>query len=203
MGKILNVSFNERVKIEINKKINNLTKNKKISKFYLKSGYVNSPTSEYRLQFNLKNIKDANEVLVILYEIGISAKISINKNKYIVYLNDYESIVYLLSYMGAVEASKMFKKEGEKRHLNSNINRIVNFEVANIKKSTEASLRQISDINKLLKIKKLDELDEKLKIVIEARLNNPTATMSELSDIVKISKSNLNHKLKKIKEMVE
>ncbi len=200
MGKILkNESFNEKVKDEIN----SLKESKKIAKFYLKNGYVNSPTSEYRLQFNLKNIDDANEVLIILYEVGISAKIAISKNRYIVYLNDYESIVKLLYYMGADKASEMFKTEEEKRHLNSNINRIVNFEVANIKKSTEASLRQISDIKKLLKIKKFEELDDKMKIVIEARLNNPTATMSELSDVVKISKSNLNHKLKKIKEMVE
>ena len=67
---------------------------------------------------------------------------------------------------------------------------------------------QIRDIEKLKEYDMLDLIDEKLKVVIDYRLKYPEASLSDLSDIIShetgnnISKSGLNHRFRKIKEMI-
>ena len=54
----------------------------------------------------------------------------------------------------------------------------------------------------------IDLLDEKLQELIEYRLKYPESSLQELSDIIsletgiKITKSGLNHRFRKIKEIV-
>ena len=61
---------------------------------------------------------------------------------------------------------------------------------------------------KLKEYDMLDLIDDKIKLVIDYRLKYPESSLSELSEIisrdtnVKISKSGLNHKNKKIREIV-
>ena len=66
---------------------------------------------------------------------------------------------------------------------------------------------QIKDIQLLKESGLIDLLDEKLKEVINYRLQYPESSLQELSDIItiktgnKITKSGLNHRLRKIKEI--
>ena len=54
----------------------------------------------------------------------------------------------------------------------------------------------------------LDLVDEKIKLVIDYRLKYPEASLTELSEIItketghKITKSGLNHRFRKIKEII-
>ncbi len=203
MGQVLNNSFNNILKNEIksNKKI--LKKNNWIIKEYLKCGYINNPKKEYRVQFNFKQIEDANDLVVKFLKYGINAKISIIGKKYIVYINDVSSIKYLLKLLSAKKSLKVFEEELNNKNLNSNINRIVNFEVANIKRATKSGLKQVEEIKKLLEYKNINELDKNIKVVIDARLNNPNVSLNELASIIgNISKSTLNHRFSKIRKML-
>jgi DNA-binding protein WhiA len=87
-------------------------------------------------------------------------------------------------------------------------NRLNNCEQANMDKIFFTASNQIKDIEKLKEYDMLDLIDEKLKIVIEYRLKYPEASLNDLSDIIsietdnKISKSGLNHRFRKIKEII-
>jgi len=54
----------------------------------------------------------------------------------------------------------------------------------------------------------MDLIDEKLKVVIEYRVKYPELSLAELSDVISeetgnvISKSGLNHRFRKIREIV-
>ena len=54
----------------------------------------------------------------------------------------------------------------------------------------------------------MDLIDEKLKIVIDYRIKYPEASLSDLSEIISretgnnITKSGLNHRFRKIREMI-
>ena len=66
---------------------------------------------------------------------------------------------------------------------------------------------QIKDIEKLEEYGLMDLIDEKLLLVINYRKKYPEASLTELSDKmnndgIKITKSGLNHRFRKIKEMV-
>ncbi|MEG1706983.1 MAG: helix-turn-helix domain-containing protein, partial [Clostridia bacterium] len=49
----------------------------------------------------------------------------------------------------------------------------------------------------------LQLLDEKLKTIAMARLNNPEATLAELAEEVGLSKSGARHRLNKLMEILQ
>ena len=87
-------------------------------------------------------------------------------------------------------------------------NRLNNCEQANMDKIFLTASSQIRDINKLREYDIEDLLDEKIKVVMDYRLKYPEASLGELSEIIsketgnKITKSGLNHRFRKIREMV-
>ena len=86
-------------------------------------------------------------------------------------------------------------------------NRLNNCEQANIDKVFQTSNEQIHDIEKLKEYDMLDFIDEKLKEVCKYRLKYPESSLKELSEIISletgnvITKSGLNHRFRKIKEI--
>ena len=87
-------------------------------------------------------------------------------------------------------------------------NRLNNCEQANIDKIFLTASNQLKDIEKLRTYDLLDVLDQKLKEVVEYRTKYPESSLQELSEIMSeelgytITKSGLNHRFRKIKEMV-
>lgn len=85
--------------------------------------------------------------------------------------------------------------------------RIVNFDIANQSKTNDANRNILRYIKYLEDYMPLDKIDSKIKIVMEARKNNMEASLQELCEIIeqdygeKITKSGLNHRFRKIKEM--
>ena len=87
-------------------------------------------------------------------------------------------------------------------------NRLNNCEQANMDKIFITANKQIQDINKLKELDMLDLLDDRLKEVIKYRLDYPESSLQELADIMSlelnksITKSGLNHRFRKIKEIL-
>ena len=88
-------------------------------------------------------------------------------------------------------------------------NRLNNCEQANIDKVFMTANKQIKDIEKLYKLDMVDLLDDKLKQVIEYRMKYKESSLSELAEIIsletgtEISKSGLNHRFRKIRQIIE
>ena len=87
-------------------------------------------------------------------------------------------------------------------------NRLNNCEQANIDKIIETANEQIKEIEYLKENDVFDLLDDKTKETAEYRLKYPDASLQELSEIITyetnnpISKPGLNHRFRKIKELV-
>ena len=88
-------------------------------------------------------------------------------------------------------------------------NRLNNCEQANIDKVFMTANKQIKDIEKLYELDMIDLLDDKLKQVIEYRMKYKESSLSELAEIIsletgnEISKSGLNHRFRKIRQIIE
>ena len=87
-------------------------------------------------------------------------------------------------------------------------NRLNNCEQANMDKIFITANRQISDIKKLREYDLMDVIDDKLKEVIIYREKYPESSLGELAVIMSndlgynITKSGLNHRFRKIRDMV-
>jgi len=91
------------------------------------------------------------------------------------------------------------------RDMRNSVNRIVNCETANLNKTIGAAVRQIDNIRLLQKEIGLDNLPEKLREVAEIRLQHPDMNLKEVGELLKgkVSKSGVNHRLRKIDELAE
>ena len=87
-------------------------------------------------------------------------------------------------------------------------NRLNNCEQANIDKIVFSSNEQLENIQKLKQREDFDLIDDKIKEVCIYKEKYPESSMQELADIIsletntKITKSGINHRFRKIKEMI-
>ena len=91
------------------------------------------------------------------------------------------------------------------REIRNNENRATNCVAKNIEKTISAAQRQIEAINLLMEHNRLDTLPEPLRVTAMVRYHNPDATLDELvyRHDPPISKSGLNHRLKKIQDAAD
>ena len=176
---------------------------------FIVSGSVNDPkTSRYHLEFVVDTNEYANFIKNLLDSFSLNAKIIKRTKKYTVYIKEAEKISDFLRVIKAYNAVMYFEDIRIYRDHKNMTNRLNNCEQANVDKIFMTSSKQIKDIEKLKEYDMIDLLDEKLQELIEYRLKYPESSLQELSDIIsletgiKITKSGLNHRFRKIKEIV-
>ena len=89
------------------------------------------------------------------------------------------------------------------KEVREQVNRLVNCETANLQKTVDAAGRQLELIRQLSARGSLASLPPKLRAAAEARLARPEASLNELAEELGISKSGMNHRLRKLKEIAE
>lgn len=171
-------------------------------------GSINDPkTSRYHLELLVDNLKYAKFISQILNKYNLNSKVIKREKNYMIYIKEAEKIADFLRIIKSFNAVMYFEDIRIYRDHKNMTNRLNNCEQANMDKVFMTSNSQIKDIQLLETNGLLDILDEKLKEVINYRLQYPESSLQELSDIItiktgnKITKSGLNHRLRKIKEI--
>ena len=170
---------------------------------FLGAGSVNNPENSYHLEIVLSNEMNLKILQKILFSFGINAKELISKSRYSIYIKEGEEISKLLASIGANKAVMQFEDIRIKKEMRGKVNRIVNCETANLNKTINASIEQISAIKKLQKEGRFSKLDDNLKEIAILRVENPNMSLVELGKKLKepIGKSGVNYRLKKIMEI--
>ena len=171
-------------------------------------GSINDPkTSRYHLELLVDNFKYAKFISQILNKYNLNSKVIKREKNYMIYIKEAEKIADFLRIIKSFNAVMYFEDIRIYRDHKNMTNRLNNCEQANMDKVFMTSNSQIKDIQLLKESGLIDLLDEKLKEVINYRLQYPESSLQELSDIItiktgnKITKSGLNHRLRKIKEI--
>lgn len=175
---------------------------------FLARGSINDPkTSQYHLEFGYDNKYEAVFVQRILNQFDMNSKIIVRDTKYMVYLKEAEKISDFLKLISAYNAVLYYENIRIYKEQKNNTNRLNNCEQANTDKIIETCNNQIKDIEIIMNKMGIEFLDDKIKEACEYRLKYPETSLLELSKIIsletnsKITKSGLNHRFRKIKEM--
>lgn len=168
---------------------------------FLSCGTVSDPNKNYHLEFTVPFLNLSKSLVTLLEELDLSPKTVNRKGYNIVYFKDSEAIEDCLYIMGAV--SSMFDMMNVEivKDFRNRANRAANCETANIEKTVNASWQQSSAIEKIEETKGLDFLNDDLKAMAILRQNNPEASLKELASLSGLSRSGVNHRLKKIVEI--
>lgn len=176
---------------------------------FIGSGSINDPkTSRYHLEFLIDNLEYADFISELLNKFLLKSKVIRREKNYMVYVKEAEKISDFLRVINAYHAVMYFEDIRIYRDHKNMTNRLNNCEQANVDKIFLSAAKQLSDIEKLKKYDLLDVIDQKLQEVVEYRLKYPESSLQELSEIMSrelnynITKSGLNHRFRKIKEIV-
>lgn len=172
---------------------------------FLATGSVNSPEkANYHLEIYTTHEELGEQLLVMMSGFDLPAKMTDRGNGFIVYLKRAEKIVDFLQTIGATQSMLRFEDIRMMRDMRNSVNRLVNAETANMQKTAIAANKQVSQIQMIAKqIGGLDFLPQKLREVAQARLDHPDESLAELGDILEISKSGVNHRMRKLKQLAE
>lgn len=176
---------------------------------FLTQGSINDPkTSRYHMELLISKASEAVFIQKLLNMFDLNAKI-LNRDKgYMIYIKEAEKISDFLKIIGAIRAVLYFENVRIYHDKKNHTNRLNNCEQANIDKVVEAAAIQLKNIEILEENLATELLDDKTKEALEYRKKYPEASLKELSEIIsietgnQITKSGLNHRFRKINELV-
>lgn len=172
---------------------------------FLACGSVTDPHSRYHLELAAGSRDRAIRIQEIIGVFGLEAKIIERKSGYVVYMKEGAAIADFLNIIGAHVALMEFENVRILKDMRNSINRQVNCETANIRKTVSAASRQTEDIRFIHDTIGFGNLSENLSQIARVRLENPEVTLKELGEMLDppIGKSGVNHRLRKLSEIAE
>ncbi len=171
---------------------------------FLASGYLADPGSSYHLELVADYEEHGRSLMQLLRDFGLKAKIHHRKQVFVVYLKGSDAIASFLQVIGAHDALLDFENTRVFKDMRNRINRVVNFETANLNKTVEAALQQVEDIKLIQATIGLERLPRSLRPLAELRMAYPEATFKELGAMLNppLGKSGVSHRFRKIREIV-
>ena len=90
--------------------------------------------------------------------------------------------------------------------MRNSVNRLVNCETANLNKTVSAAMKQVESIRLIDKEIGLDNLPDRLSEIAKLRVEHQEISLKELGEMLStgaISKSGVNHRLRKLNELAD
>lgn len=175
---------------------------------FLSAGSINDPKkSRYHMEILIQKPEEAVFTQKLLNLFDLNAKILNREKGFMIYIKEAEKISDFIKLIGANKAVLYFEDVRIYRDQKNQTNRLNNCEQANIDKVIQTAATQLEQIRVIEENDGMMLLDDKTKEAVEYRKKYPEASLKELAEIMSIetgksiTKSGLNHRLRKIKEL--
>lgn len=169
---------------------------------FLGSGSMVDPNKNYHLEFVLSNNEDLELLMKVLDHANIDVLTNKRKNKNVIYIKNSEKIADFLNIINANNALLALENIKVEKDIRNNINRKMNFDMANLSKTIQSALEQIKYIEL---IENHNMMPEDLEEIAFLRKTFPEVSLKELGEMAEnpISKSSVAYKLNKIKNIAK
>lgn len=169
---------------------------------FLGSGSCTLPGGDkktgYHLEFVFRSEERAEALCDLLDRLQLIGSTVRRGEKYVVYCKSREAISDFLSVSGAEGALKTLENVAAAREENNRENRVLNCLAGNADRAATASADQTVAFGYLKDKGMLSALPRPLRDAAEGRLAYPTLSLTELAEKLGVSKSCLNHRLRKL-----
>lgn len=167
---------------------------------FMASGSMTDPNKGYHFEIVCRTQAQASRLQELMKEFETEPKVVERKNYYVVYLKEGSQIVDMLNVMEAYVSLMNLENVRILKEMRNTVNRKVNCETANISKTVNAAVKQISDIEYIRDTEGLDSLPLPLREMAMVRLEYPEAPLKDLGKYMDppVGKSGINHRLRKL-----
>ena len=155
----------------------------------------------YHFELQLDDDLFADDMMELLSDLRINTRMSDRGEHKLVYVKDKDEIVKALATLDLADCVLKLRSIIDERETANSLNRVIICETANLDKTFTAASKHLLAIGELRNKDMFDSLPAQLKETADARADHPEASLSELAEILGVSKSCLNHRLRKIVEL--
>lgn len=172
---------------------------------FLSAGSMSDPDKSYHFEIVCRSRPQAEQLQGAMKVFVPDAKIVQRKKHFVVYLKEGAQIVDMLNVMEAHVAMMDLENVRILKDMRNAVNRKVNCETANISKTVNAAVRQIEDIQRIVRCRGMEFLPENLRETAALRLEYPDASLQELGAMLNppVGKSGVNHRLRRISRIAD
>ena len=170
---------------------------------FLAGGSITEPSKRYHLELVTSHAQASRELAALLTDMGRQPRQTARSGCQVTYFKSSGQIEELLTVMGAPRSALELKNTRAEKQLRNGVNRRVNCEAANLDKAVDAAQEQLLAIRRLYELDRVESLSAQLKETIILRETYPELTLSQLAEEFDppITKSGLNHRLRKLVEL--
>jgi DNA-binding protein WhiA len=155
---------------------------------FLAGGSVTDPAKGYHMEVATTHLSVARETDALIREtLSFAPKIAGRGGRQVLYIKQSELISDLLTFLGAPIAAMGIMEARLEKELNNKVNRRCNCDDANISKVVSVAQEQLSAIKTLRERGIVPNLPIKLQQAIEAREQNPEASLTELAALMTLT----------------
>jgi len=146
---------------------------------FLASGTLSDPGRSAALEISCPSGEAAMALVGAGHRIGIAAKAREVRGVPRVVVRDGEAIRVALAEMGAVRTAQAWEEMRQRREVRAGVNRLVNFDDANLRRSAQAAVAACARVERALEILG-EEVPDHLREAGELRLSHRDASLDEL-----------------------
>ena len=170
---------------------------------FLACGSVSDPEKDYYLE-----LVNGSELFLLdlqetLASFNIHLHLTTRRKRHVLYAKEAESVVLFLQLIGANKALFGVENFRALKEVRNHTNRLVNCEISNINKTTDAAVKQLAVIKRIQNTIGLEMLPDGLKDLAILRLENPEASIRELGEMMDppLGKSGVYKRFEKMEKM--
>lgn len=168
---------------------------------FLSCGYIKDPEKEYALDFFI----DSVEIGELLYEGLLSMEKKVFKTskrkKQLIYIRNAEDILDILIEVGVLKEFFNYEETIMMKEIKNKTIREINWEVANETKALNTGQKHVKMIKYIDDIIGIDTLTLPLQEVAQLRLRNSESTLTELANMIGLSKSGIRNRFRRLEKI--
>ena len=172
---------------------------------FMAGGFIADPRGDFHLEIAVTGDEFADDLLELLDDEGITARVNRRRGSYAIYLKSFDDIAALLGVVGAERTARAVKNIRVMKSVKNDVNRRVNAELANQARSTGASADQLALIDRVEREIGFDALPPALLQFCVARREHPELSLRDLGAqmMPPLSKSALYHRVLRLEKLFE
>ena len=172
---------------------------------FMAGGFIADPRGDFHLEIAVTGDEFADDLLELLDDEGITARVNRRRGSYAIYLKSFDDIAALLGVVGAERTARAVKNIRVMKSVKNDVNRRVNAELANQARSTGASADQLALIDRIEREIGFDALPPALMQFCVARREHPELSLRDLGAqmMPPLSKSALYHRVLRLEKLLE
>jgi len=171
---------------------------------FMAGGFVADPRGDFHLEIAVTGERFAQGIAELVRELGVNARLNHRRGSYAIYLKSYDEVRKLLKAMGADRSALAVDQVRKLKNVKNEVNRRVNAEIANGRRSSRSAAEQIHLIGRVSNEMGLKGLSPALREFCELRLKNPEMSLADLGKLCDppASKSAMYHRVLRLQQLV-